>query len=502
MTNVLVVMTDQQTAASTLPGSHGRASTPHLDRFARDAVTFSRAYSTAPHSCPARASFFTGLYPSEHGVWNNVAVTNALSRGTRPGTPFWSDELGAAGHDLAFAGRWVVSNHESPADRGWRELIVFPPMPGLPDDEEKARRTARDRDAARLPAHRDREPGEIVRPGFPRYRHYGVDEDPYEDAAVVERACGFLADRAGDPTPWVLYVGTFGPHEPYTPPQRFLDLYDPDEIVLPPSFDDPMDDKPALYRRTRDRFDQLTEAEHRETLRHYLAFCSYQDELFGRLLAALEASGAAQDTVVVFTSDHGEQAGDHGLWLKGLAAFLSAYHVPLVIGGPGVTRRGTVDATVSLIDVGPTLLELCGAGPGRAVSGRSLGPVLRGETDRFRDDLFLQCNGNEAYGIQRILVHEGWKLVMNLFDYDELYDLGADPHEMHNLLAPARPAGRRVGRAPLAEVPPELRDRLRGLYARLWRLCLDHDDDVLNHYVLTALSPFGPGVAFDRQEQT
>src|SRR5690625_2397432 len=119
--NVVVFMTDQQVGGTVLPGSRIRAQTPHLDAVAARGVTFGRSYTVSPHCCPSRASFFTGRYPSEHGVWNNVNVANALSRGPYPGTPFWSTALAAAGYRLGFAGKWHVSSTESPSDHGWQE---------------------------------------------------------------------------------------------------------------------------------------------------------------------------------------------------------------------------------------------------------------------------------------------------------------------------------------------------------------------------------------------
>jgi arylsulfatase A-like enzyme len=502
--NILVFMTDQQRAETVLPGHRLKAHTPHLDRFRTTAVDFRNAHAPAPHCCPSRTSFFTSLYPSEHGVWNNVNVTNALTRGPRPGVRFWSEDFVAAGYRLAFTGKWHVSNWQGPDAWGWEELLLHPALPGRDGDPDAQRRAARRDELARLADGHDdpstaaaRIEGEVVRPGWTRYVHYGADEDPFRDAEVVQAGVDFLSGQRDAVEPWMLYVGTLGPHDPYTPPQRFLDLYDLDDIELPPTFAETMEDKPALYRRTRGRFDQLTEQEHRQSLRHYLAFCTYQDDLFGRLLGALEATGQLDDTIVVYLSDHGDYTGDFGLWGKGLPSMQPAYHVPALIGG-GAARfpPGEVTVPVSLLDIGPTLLDLAGVPAAGAGSGTSLVPWLRAERspDEPRD-LFFQSNGNEAYGIQRIVISDGWKLVHNLFDYDELYDLEADPEERRNLLAPAGHAERRVGIDPLAAIPPEHAETVRRLFGKLWRLGLDHDDENINEYILTALAPFGPLVA-------
>lgn len=504
--NVLIFMTDQQNGWTIRDGQKPRAVTPHLDRFRKRAVSFTNAYSPSPHCCPSRVSFFTGLYPSEHGVWNNVNVSNALTRGPNPGTPFWSNEFAHAGYKMAFSGKWHVSNSQRPADFNWEELMVTSPGfgAGMTPAEQQAEAKVREmkvfENLEPSIENRKRAPGEVIRPGWPGYTHYGTDEDPYGDAQVVSKAEAFIRkqDKPDDAAePWCLYTGTLGPHDPYTPPRRFLDWYDLNEIVLPASFEDHMDDKPGLYSRTRNRFDQLTVEEHKDALRHYLAFCSYEDELFGKLLTALEETGQIDDTVILFLSDHGDYAAEHGLWGKGLPAFQSAYRIPLVIGGAAVSpeRFGyECEIPTSVVDLGPTILDLCTVPSSQTYSGHSLQPWLSGvDGNEPHPDIFFQSNGNEAYGIQRAVVSNGWKLVYNMFDHDELYNLTSDPNELVNLLAPAL-GQRLVGRGPLDTIPDNLRGIVEKLYSRLWSFCIDHNDENMNGYIMTALAPFGPGI--------
>ncbi|MBN8424962.1 sulfatase-like hydrolase/transferase [Microbacterium esteraromaticum] len=494
-------MTDQQRGVTIDPLSEKRAKTPRIDGFREHAVHYARGFAPAPHCSPSRASFFTGLYPSEHGVWNNVNVTNALSRGPREATSFWSSAFLTAGYTLAFTGKWHVSNTATPADLGWHQLHpeAAPGASVVTPSVDQQRSVARAKEIGALerkpisPAGPQRGDGQILRPGWPDYRLYGTAENPFGDEDVVEAGRRFIEQQSNAENPFVLYVGTLGPHDPYVPPERFLDMYPIDDIELPPSFFDPMSDKPALYRRTRRRFDQLTEDEHRTALQHYLAFCTYEDELFGSLLDALDNAGLADDTIVVYLSDHGDYAAEHGLWGKGLPAFLPAYHVPVVIR-PHREARGSArrsDDAVTLLDIGPTLLELCDLAAPSEMSGRSLAADLRGEAPIGPRDVVFQSNGNEVYGIQRTIISGQWKLVVNLYDEDELYDLATDPDELRNLLAIDDDV-RRVGVDPLGSIPPELCDVLERLYRRLWRHALRHDDEIINDYILTALATFGP----------
>lgn len=481
--NILIFMTDQQRGGTVLPGSPVKALTPHLDRFRAESVTFTRAFCPAPHCCPSRASFFSGLYPSEHGVWNNVEVGNALSRGLNDGVRLWCEDFRAAGYRMHFAGKWHVSSEETANDRGWESTrpfaAKFPRREGAWRDEpqpfewERFKPTGTSQPEARGE-------GQILREGYGTYSHYGERETPFNDRKVVDDALATIRSRPRDGSPWCQYVGLLGPHDPYFVPQRFLDLYDLEDIALPANFTDRMEDKPALYRRTRDRFDQLGEREHREAIRHYLAFCSYLDSLFGEVVQALEETGERENTLVLYCSDHGDYLGEHGLWCKGLPCFQPAYHVPAILRWPARTVRPgrAVDAFVSLADFAPTFLAAAGIGSGRRFAGASLLPFLADEPPAdWRDAIFTQTNGNELYGIQRSVMTRDWKYVYNGFDYDELYDLAADPGETVNLAA-----------------RPEYKPVRRELARRLWQFARENRDTAVNSYIMTGLAEFGPGI--------
>jgi arylsulfatase A-like enzyme len=328
----------------------------------------------------------------------------------------------------------------------------------------------------------ERGEAEIIRKGYKTYTHYGVTDNPFRDNDVIDNAVDIIRQRQKGSGPWCQYIGPLGPHDPYFVPQEYLDRYRLEDIRLPENFNDPMTDKPALYRRTREKFDQLTEREHREAIRHYLAFCTYEDALFGKVLEALEETGEADHTLVLYVSDHGDYNGEHGLWCKGLPCFKGAYHVPAVIRWPeGIAGAGrTEDAFITLADFAPTFLEIAGIKTGRSFAGKSLTPFFRNERpEEWQDAIFTQSNGNELYGIQRSVMTRDWKLVYNGFDYDELYDLRSDPLEQHNC------AG-----------DPAYEAALQELYKKLWRFARQVNDVCVNPYVMVSLASHGPGVAF------
>ena len=474
--NILVCMTDHQRGDTVLP--EHPAITPNLDAFARHGLTFTQAFCPSPHCCPARATFHSGLYPPRHGVWNNVCNDQALTRGPADGVRLFSEDLADAGYDLVWSGKWHVSSVETPADRGWRELLVSAHKP-----REHGTDWARYVEVAGEPAPARRGEGQILRPGYGTYTAYGCREEgiPHDERAV-DLASGALADLAAGARPWAMFVGLTGPHDPYFAPQRYLDLYPPDAAALPPSYEDRLLDKPRIYARMRRmRWGQLTQREVRQAIRHFWACCSYLDGLFGRLLAALDATGQADNTLVLYCSDHGDYCGDHGLFAKGIPCFRGAYHVPAVVRWhAGIDRPGRrADEFVSLADFAPTFLDLAGVKTDRRFTGRSLTGFFGGAAPPdWRDEIHTQCNGVELYYTQRSVQTRRYKYVFNGFDDDELYDLSADPHEMVNL----------------ADDPACLPAK-RDLVRRMWRFARREGDAAVSAYITVSLAPWGPAEA-------
>jgi len=479
--NFIVFMTDQQNAQTIRPGHI--AKTPNIDAFAKKSMLFTDAYTTSPHCCPSRAAFFTGLYPSEHNVWNNVEVDNALSRGLYDGITCFPEVLQENHYKTVFAGKWHVSAVEGPEDRGFSD-VLNEYVSNYGRFESGNNPVTNDWDHVytnkeTLKFDDSKEFGEIVRPGYPKYFQFGVDEKPFSDALSVDNACESL-DAYDSEDPFFMYVGVTGPHDPYCAPQRFIDMYKDVEITLPDNFDDPMTDKPGLYRRTRDCF-SLTREEHIESIRHYLAFVSYEDYLFGKLMARLKANNLEEDTYVLFVTDHGDYMGAHGLWAKVLPCFKEAYQICAVLGGGFISEGSVCDELVSITDFFPTFLELANIQYTKHIIGKSLVPFLHGnKLPDWRTEIYTQTNGNEIYGIQRAVWNRKWKYVLNMFDYDELYDLENDPLEMHNVIT-------------REENKPVVKD----LCKKLWIFARDTKDNCTCPYIMVSFAPYGPGIVLE-----
>ena len=491
--NFLIFMTDQQRFDTVPP--HKRAKTPNLNEFYKGALAFTRAYCPSPHCCPSRATFFSGLYPSEHGVWNNVDVGNALSRGLFDGVKIFSEDLKENGYHTVLCGKWHVSATDNPTDRGFDtsfppykyEKIEGYPPPSIFEWEwyKNLEEVEKNINIAGFSGDGRRLGGQLLKEGYPAYTLYGEKDNPFNDEIVVQAAENYIRNAADQDQPWCIFTGTLGPHDPYYLPQQFLNMYPVDEIELPENFIDNMRDKPNLYKMTRERYAQLTRDEYKECLRHYLAFCTYEDYLFGKLLDTLKQTGQYDNTVVIYLSDHGDYAAEHGLFAKGLPCFEGAYRIPLLIGGAAIEKPGReINEFVSLADLAPTILELAGIKFIREFSGKSLMPFIKDKkVVNWRDAVFTQTNGNELYGIQRSVTTDKWKYVYNGFDYDELYDLEYDRHEMKNL---SRDTGY---------------DNIkRELIKRIWQFAYEHKDVCINPYIMVSLAPYGPAIAFEKEQ--
>lgn len=485
--NILIFMTDQQRGDVVAP--EHPCITPNANRLAEEGIRFQQVYCPSPHCCPSRATFMTGLYPSRHGVYNNVCNPTAIHSTVFDGVTMFSEELRDAGYNLAYAGKWHVSNTENPADRGWDELEVRARTGSYMHTGIHQWKT---RDAA---GSAQRQHGQVLRPGWGTiqlFDSYATDtEHPYDshdDYTVVKSALDALPGLVDQAKPWCLYVGVTGPHDDFVVPQHYVDMYDLDAVPLPANFHDTLKDKPAVYQRMREMYwSQFSEEEVRDCLRHYWAFCTMEDELFGLLLDKLEELGQADNTFVLFVSDHGEYCGSHGLYCKGVPSFREAYHVPAIARYPkGIARPGsTEDALISLADFAPTFLELAGVSVPEGLTGRSILPLLNGAApDDWRDTMFAQCNGVELYYSQRIVMTRDFKYVYNGFDADELYDLRTDPLEMTNL---AR--------------DPAYEEIKHELVRRMWRFAAEQNDElIMNPYYTVALAPWGPADALGKSD--
>ncbi|MCC2684215.1 MAG: sulfatase [Paenibacillaceae bacterium] len=384
----------------------------------------------------------TGLFPSQHGVYHveqHEIYKRALGRtgsggvkvnSLREGVETFAEKLQEAGYDLYYSGKWRVSDTEMPADRGWNELQVSPHI--------RDRNHRQNNGISGHPPVVRKTVAEQIESG--KVRLYGtLDEGgkPNGDRKIVQMAMERLRSLKDSPNPWCLYIGVNGPHSPFEIPKKYAEMYDPEQLPLPQSYYDTSSNKPGAYLKMKEAWKQLTEREFREAIAHYWGYNTLIDEVFGEVLEVLDHIGKTDETMVIFLSDHGEHAGAHGMFFKGMSAYDEGYRIPCVMRWPnGIQNPGrTVDRLVMMMDIAPTILEVAGAQPLHHCIGESLIPFLKDENFiDWRSSIYLQCDGMEPLNAQRVVQTLDYKYVYRPSEMNELYDLKDDPYEMQNLI--------------------------------------------------------------------
>lgn len=434
--NILWICTDQQRYDTIGALGYHHVDTPHIDGLVSEGVTFTRAYCQSPICTPSRGSFLTGMYPSAIHVTGN-------GNDAFPSTPsLVSKRLSDAGYDCGLIGKLHLASAygriEPRVDDGYRYWeYSHAPRDDWPVGHGYA-------DWVR---QRGGVLGELT--GDPQ----GVPAEFHQTTWCAEKTIEFMQeDREG---PWMACVNIYDPHPPFNPPQRYRDLFDPADMPGPlfrqsdieqqeklagVDFQSSVRSPDALDIRDPLQPERGRAADGRVLQAAYCAMIKLIDDQVGRMLAALEASGQRENTVVIFTSDHGEMLGDHGLIQKGCRFYDGLVRVPLIFSWPGQFAKDVrSDALVELLDKTPTIMELAGLEPPKRMQGRSLLPMLRGEAplDRHRD--FVRCEYYDALdepdgSFATMYRDERYKLVVyHGHDLGELYDLEEDPEEFENM---------------------------------------------------------------------
>jgi arylsulfatase A-like enzyme len=418
--NILFFHVDQQRYDCLGAAGQMRVHTPNLDRLASQGMWFTNAFTPIGTCCPARQTSYCGRWPALHrGYWNYDQFMPPESFACRT----WSQDLNTAGYQASYAGKWHVHPTLTPLEYGYAEYV--------PSSDYAAFRRARN-----LP--------DLVCDDVRGEWFGGVDPAPLEQTRthwLAYQATGMLRRLATCGKPWHLRVDFEEPHLPCNPVQEFLDLYDPAQIQPWGNFADPLDGKPYIQRQQPASWNVqgLPWSEWSRYVHRYLAMVSQIDDAIGRVLRELEVLGEDRDTVVMYTTDHGDACGSHGMMDKHYVMYEEIIHTPLMVRWPGVVRGESVcDAfVINELDLASTLPEIAGIPVPEDYQGRSLVPLLRGETPAdWRTEAYSSYNGQQfGLYVQRMIRTRDWKYVWNLTDTDELYDLQNDPGEIKNRIA-------------------------------------------------------------------
>ena len=435
--NIVMVITDQQRFDTIAAAGFGYMITPNLDRLVKEGTFFRSMYVTAPSCAPSRASLFTGLYPHTNGVFRN----------DEPWTHTWVRQLADAGYRCVNVGKMHTSPFEESFGFHERHVVenkdrANPSLPYFLDNWDKAIWSRGYEKPSRV-TYRRREDYKDRLGAFV----WDIPADLHSDNFVPGLAAHWIDTWRGA-APFFLEIGIPGPHPPYDPTQDTLDLYAGRNIPAPIIDRAAIDAQPTAYKKLRTQhlthdhdavvhLDDPTPAQLRRQREHYFANVTMIDTQIGHLREALERRGVLQDTVVIFTSDHGDCLNDHGHSQK-WNMYEQSVHVPALVWGPGRIATGrTVEDLVSLFDFGPTILELAGLEAPRWMEARSLMPYLTDGTSNPRTHVFAEHAGDQIFHgteFMTMIRDHRWKLV-HFVDSDEgqLFDLEADPQELHTL---------------------------------------------------------------------
>lgn len=432
--NILWLCTDQQRWNTIAALGNSLIRSPHVDSLVADGVAFTNVFCQSTVCSPSRASFLTGRYPRTTGCRQNGQ--------TLPDKETLISRIFAdAGYVCGLSGKLHLASCsdgkvEVRGDDGYAEFQWSHHPP--PDWEENAYSNWLKQQGTSW--------AELYNGPSTGYVKEGVPAALHQTTWCTEVAVDFM--RRHRESPWFFSWNPFDPHHPFDPPPEYLARYHPADMPLPDYQPGELDNKTPFQRLDREwahnspgefHVGAMTDDDRRQVTAAYYAMIELIDDQVGRMLAALEETGQARDTLVIFMSDHGEMLGDHGLYFKGPHFYEGAIRVPLVIRYPGQIEQGLqVSGLTELVDLAPSLCEAAGIEIPAGMQGRSLLPHLSGQADpsQHRSSVFCEYYNAwthpRSYGSMfrtqqhKICVYHG-------IEDGELYDLDADPHEFQNL---------------------------------------------------------------------
>ncbi len=448
-------MTDQLIADTLSCYGGNICQTPNLRKLAEQSAVFTKAYTTAPLCSPARASIFTGKYPNKHGLLYNSTHAAYGRPELSDSSSMISIPLKNAGYRCGYVGKWHIGESLGPVDYGFEgtrfagyglpsdfvsdydEYLKENGHPGQKFVEVKDFIGTRNIDSLNMPLSRSM-PSDMI----PAEQYAGIIDLPVELTPA-----GFVASRTIDllnafkDDPFFLTASFWGPHHPALPNKEFAGTHSPDAIEAWANYNDELNNKPRIQSRYIECLNQRFNREGwplwSKVIASHFDFMTMIDSQIGLILNELDRLGLKDNTMIIFTADHGDSLGCHGgLWDKGPYSYEEIMRIPLLARMPGKTEMSLTDAPVSNMDIYSTVLDYCGAQRPDYVDSESFLRVAEGKTAKTREVVMTQFYGFDTRGLflQRSIISGNLKYVFNPSDIDEFYDLTDDPYEMTNAI--------------------------------------------------------------------
>jgi arylsulfatase A-like enzyme len=479
--NILFITSDQQHWLA-MGYLNPEVKTPNLDKLVKRGTTFHRAYTVNPTCTPTRASWITGLYPSQHGAYSlgtklmedvptvgevfqrhghrTALVGKAHFQPTKSNTEYSSLESFPILHDLEFwrefsgpfygfehvelarnhTDEWLVGQHyalwlQEKGCQNWRQYFLPTPKDRVQEASEDFPRSNRE-------------------PLAPGQGTWDIPEELHYDTWIAERTNALMEEFCKSGDNFFLWASFFDPHPQYMIPEPYASMYDPNEVTVPEHRQGEFDDKPPYFKLSQEENPDFSafqetdgngihgagshlrshEIKARKIATMY-GMMTMLDKYIGKILDKLEDMGIVENTLVCFTTDHGDFWGQHGLVAKAIHHYEDLLRVPLVVSMPGTIPEDTVsDSLQSTVDLPQTFLSIAGLPVPRSMTGVDEKAVWVGETDSIRDHVIVENQHQPTTMNMRTYINQRYKMTVHYNrKYGELYDLKKDPREYENL---------------------------------------------------------------------
>lgn len=409
--NFLMLVADQHRADCLGCAGQFPVKTPHLDRLAERGVRFENAFTPLPVCAPARQAMLCGENPDSYGAFWNFGFFAAASLSPKG---YWPEALANSGYQTAFFGKWSASEDFGPTDFGYQTFV------SMQDYEAFCREKY---------------------PNRKRPNWFGdTSELPLEHSKthfLAGNAARFIEEFAKSDAPWHIRVDYTDPHLPCEPSEPFASMYNPADIPPWPGVGDTFEGKPYIQKQQLYSWgiEDMTWADWQPAVARYYAMVSQIDDSIGLMLAALERTGQLENTVILYTADHGDMCGSHGMLDKHYVLFDDVVRVPMIWAGPNIVPGRLENKFVSCgLDLPATINDLLGISAPQG-QGASMAPLLAGQDVPWRTEITASSNGQQfGFFNQRMIRDQRYKYIWNLTDVDEFYDLLHDPGEKQNLI--------------------------------------------------------------------
>ena len=441
--NILFLFVDQH--RQDCVGCYGNpvVQTPNIDRLAKNGIRFNNAYTPSPVCSPARMSVQSGLWSHKHRLIFNTGASQQHGGmdDPDPGIQFFSELLKEKGWQNAHVGKWHIGREKNkPAAHGYEDLPYYPNY-GIPSYIYQYKR------------------GQRIHEHYLEYlKKQGVDgfkllkqtrEDGTLFSALQEgpqsaSIPAYLSTQTIDvinrftqnTTPFFISCNFWGPHAPYCITEKHYNMYKNANIEPWPNFDCDLSDKPQVLKRYGDYLgtDWFNRQNISELIGDYYGYISLIDEEIGRILKTLEDAGELEQTLIIYSADHGSSVGSYRMWDKGYGMYDAITRIPMIISHPSITPAVS-DAYVTLLDLAPTFLDAAGCEIPNEMDGASLMPILQGMKKNVREDYIVtEHHGHHCPFWQRMVRTNSGKYIFNYTATLEFYDLESDPFETKNII--------------------------------------------------------------------